>query len=45
MNLEELKANIVRDCFTLYQWKGCKSEDYESIEQIFKLLNEILERK
>lgn len=31
MNLEELKANIVKDCFTL--------------EQIFKLLNEILERK
>ena len=45
MNLEEIKANIVRDCFTLYQWKGNKSEDYESIEQIFKLLNEILERK
>lgn len=45
MNLEELKANIVRDCFTLYQWKGYKSEDYKSIQQIFKLLNEILERK
>ena len=45
MNSNELKANIVRDCFTLYEWKGYKSEDYESIEQIFKLLNEILERK
>lgn len=31
MNLEELKANIVKDCFTLYQWKGYKSEDYKAI--------------